>query len=171
MENTNNDNYINKENNNLLKSKSKKIKLRQNNTGNYFIKSFQQYYKTAQNFNNEQLQKQSKLVINSSIKKNKLNQLVDNSYNLLDKENNQTYKNNNKIINKNKKKTNLPKYISKTQLEKIKLGIQKGFNKGNNNNKRNRNINNKNYNYNFKKQNNIYSNINNAYTNINDVEY
>ena len=165
MENTNDNNYINKVNNNLLKSKSKKNKLRQNGFGNYFIKSFQQYYKTTQNFNNEQLQIQPKPIVHSSIKKDKINQLIDDSsYNLLNK-------NNNKIINKNLKKKNLPKYISKTQLEKIKMGIQKGFNKGNNNNRRNRNINNKNYNYNFKKQNNIYSNINNNFKNINDVEY
>ena len=174
MENINNNNYINKENYNLLKSKNKKIKLRQNNTDNYFIKSFQQYYKTTQNFYNEQFQTQSKPIDYSSIKKEKRNLLIDDysPYNLLNKENNHTYKNNNKIINKNIKKANLPKYISKTQLEKIKMDIQKGFNKGNNNNRKNRSINNKNNNYYSKKQNNIYSsNANNCYNNINDVEY
>jgi len=172
IENTNDNNYINKANYNLLNSKSKKIKLRQNSTDNYFIKSFQQYYKTTQNFYNEQFQTQSKPIVHSSNKKDKLNQLVDDSsYNLINKNNNQIYKNNNKIINKNIKKANLPKYISKTQLEKIKMDIQKGFNKGNNNTRRNRNINNKKYNYNFKKQNNIYSNINNDYKNINNAEY
>ena len=86
IENTQNNNYINK-NNNLSKSKNKKIKLRQNNSNNYFIKSFEDYYKTTQNFYNGQLQKKSNHISHSSNEKDKFNQLVnDTSYNLINKD-------------------------------------------------------------------------------------
>ena len=137
-------NYVNKFNKNLLKSKSKKIKIRQNSSDNFFIQPSQHNYKTFQNFNNEQFESQSRSIVYSAVKKGKSNQIVNDSfYNILNQEN-KLYKNN-KIINRNIRKANLPKYISKTQLEKIKLGIQKGFNKLNiNNNRENKTINNSN---------------------------
>jgi len=170
FENISNSYYINRINKNLMKSKNKQIKIRQNSSGNFFIKPIQQYYKTSNNFYNDQLESQSRSIAYSSVKKGKFNQIDNDSYfNILNQENKQ-YKDN-KIIKRNVKKKNLPKYISKTQLEKIKLDIQKGFNKLNiNNNKGNKKI--KNYNYYSKNQNDSYSsNIKNAFQNIDDVVY
>ena len=171
IENINKRNYINRLNKNMLKSKNKQIKIRQNSSDNFFIRPLQQYCKTSNNFHNDQLESQSRSIAYSSVKKGKFNQIDNDSYfNILNQENKQ-YKNN-KIINRNAKKKNLPKYISKTQLEKIKIGIQKGFNKLNiNNNKGNKKIN-TNYNYYSKKQNDSYSsNINDAIQNIDDIDY
>ena len=164
IENISNINYINRINKNFLKSKNKQIKIRQNSYDNI------QYYKTCDNFLNGQFESESRSIAYSSVKKSKLNQIVnDSSLKVLNQEN-RPYKNN-KIINRNLKKASLPKYISKTQLEKIKLGIQKDFNKLNiNNNKGKKKINN--YNYYSKNQNDIYSsNINNAFQNKDDEDY
>ena len=171
-----NSNSINNTNNNYINNIP--INNHQNENNNYLITPFQQYNKSCQYYNDEnnniihqnRTPNQQKIKAYSSVKKRKSNKILGNSLNnLLNQDNIQNCEY--RINNTNSKQINLSKNMSKNQLKKIKIGINKGYLQMNNNPKGNKNINIKSNNY-YKTQNNFYpTNINNKNNSLNVNNY